>query len=186
MAFFQVLPCILITEDQSDIYFFLYFCKKRYWEVNKSEPVPDFLFSAKGQMYGYLYQLPFLFIVLPIICFTQLHVLYFCSYTLFFYVRNDGFITSHCKGTINNQFINRHLRDNEQQISNLTLKSLLFYFAQFSVTIQQHYFVQTGYFLVFCLSADKIKKSRKTLILRDLSQFFHHLSLVFSGETGND
>ena len=81
---------------------FLYFCKKRYWEVNKSEPVPDFLFSAKGQMYGYLYQLPFLFIVLPIICFTQLHVLYFCSYTLFFYVRNDGFITSHCKGTINN------------------------------------------------------------------------------------
>ena len=114
-------------------------------------------------MYGYLYQLPFLFIVLPIICFTQLHVLYFCSYTLFFYVRNDGFITSHCKGTINNQFINGHLRDNEQQISNLTLKSLLFYFAQFSVTIQQHYFVQTGYFLVFCLSADKIKKSRKNL-----------------------
>jgi hypothetical protein len=28
------------------------------------------------------------------------------------------------------------------------------------------------------------KKSRKTLILRDLSKLFHHMSLVFSGEEG--
>ena len=28
----------------------------RYWEVNMSESL-DYLFSAKGQMYGYLYQI---------------------------------------------------------------------------------------------------------------------------------
>ena len=41
-----------------------------------------------------------------------------------------------------------------------------------------------GLFRVFRLPATKKKKSRKTLILRDLSLLFHHLSLVLSGETG--
>ena len=37
---------------------------------------------------------------------------------------------------------------------------------------------------VFHLSKHKYKKSRKTLILRDLLLLFRHLSLTLSGETG--
>ena len=48
-----------------------------------------------------------------------------------FYVRYNRNFTSRCKGTINNSCMNRHLRDNERQISNLQLKSLLFLLADF-------------------------------------------------------
>ena len=40
------------------------------------------------------------------------------------------------------------------------------------------------FFMSFTCPGTNIKKSRKTLILRDLSLLFRHLSLTFRGETG--